>query len=76
MAQQRLYTIPKSEWERLISRMDSSDVISEKDAAELLRVKSVSLQVARSRGTIPPECYTKPVVGNTVYLESKLLNIK
>lgn len=75
MGQQRTYTIPKAEWDRLMARFDTQDTISEEDAAKLLGVKPVSLQIARSKGAIPADCYTKPKAGKTVYFKSKLLNI-
>ena len=76
MAQQRFYTIPKSEWDGMKAVLRGNDLISEEDAANLLGVKAKSLREARSRGRIPVDCYTVPKVGNVVYFKSKLLNLK
>jgi hypothetical protein len=73
---QRLYTIPKSEWEALKAMVSSADAISEEDAAKLLGITTKSLREARCRRRITPDCYTIPKAGKVVYLKSKLLNLK
>lgn len=79
---EKFKNIPVTEWnkmlravERLVSEKDAADVISEKEAANLLGMQVVSLQKRRSEGKIPEGCYKKPVVGNVVYFKSKLLNL-
>ena len=72
----RTYNIPKAEWDKLMARFDAEDAISEEEAAILLGMKKTSLINARCRGAIPPECFTKPKVGNTVYFKSRLLNLQ
>ena len=72
----KTYNIPKAEWDKLMARFDAEDAISEEEAAKLLGIKLVSLRVARCKGTIPADCWTKPKVGNTVYFKSRLLNLQ
>jgi len=76
MAQQRFYTIPKSEWDEMKAVLQGNDLISEDEAAKLLGMKKVSLRNRRYEGKIPADCYTVPKVGNVVYFKSKLLNLK
>jgi|GEM_PF-6273629 len=80
---ERMLMIPKKDWNELQAvvnelsvRLDLSEVISETAAAELLGVKPESMGQARSRGTIPEDCYIRPKIGRPVYFKAKLLNLK
>lgn len=62
--------------EKLAADRTTDDTISEKEAAELLGMKVISLRNRTYDGTIAKECYTQPPCGRPVYFKSKLLNIQ
>ncbi len=62
-----------SELRTLVAKVGASDMISEKEAADLVGVQFNTMQQRRYDGTIPKNAYAKAVTGGYIYFKSKLI---
>lgn len=54
-----------------------SNVVSEREAAHILGIEVITLQVYVSKGKVPQECYTKsPITHERFYFRDHIIGLK